>query len=135
MTEKFIVSGRRIRQLPNPSAPAQLNSITESDCKSLHMCNLAGAPGSRWDDADNVKGWQDSGGDRCQSCLAHCLCREHSSEYCFLDNTEKLTVKGTLAVGTAPWGIAVNPVLNAVYITNTGSGNITPISGATALQT
>jgi YVTN family beta-propeller protein len=34
-------------------------------------------------------------------------------------------------VGTTPWGVAVNETTNTIYVTNTGSGTVSVISGST----
>ena len=41
------------------------------------------------------------------------------------------TVTATLAAGTTPWAIAVNPVTNTIYVVNSNSNNVTVIDGAT----
>src|SRR5688572_21705252 len=45
------------------------------------------------------------------------------------------TVGSTIAVGTTPSAIAVNPVTNKVYVANDGSNNVSVIDGATHTST
>ncbi len=44
---------------------------------------------------------------------------------------EAPAVTGTITVGSDPWGDAVNPVTGTVYVTNSGSGTVSVISGRT----
>lgn len=37
----------------------------------------------------------------------------------------------TVTVGSNPWGVAVNPVTNVVYVTNSGSGTVSVLNGST----
>ena len=41
------------------------------------------------------------------------------------------TVTATLATGATPSAVEVDPVNNKVYVTNSGSANVTVIDGAT----
>src|ERR1019366_1093952 len=41
------------------------------------------------------------------------------------------TATATVAVGTVPNAVAVNPVTNKIYVANNSSGNVTVIDGAT----
>ena len=41
----------------------------------------------------------------------------------------------TVAVGTDPLAVAVNPVTNKIYVANDGSNNVTVIDGATNTTT
>ena len=41
------------------------------------------------------------------------------------------TVTTTVAAGTSPVSVAVNPVTNKIYVANLTSGNVTVIDGAT----
>jgi YVTN family beta-propeller protein len=41
------------------------------------------------------------------------------------------TVTATVSVGTVPLAVAVDPVTNAIYVSNEGSNNVTVINGAT----
>jgi YVTN family beta-propeller protein len=40
-------------------------------------------------------------------------------------------VTATVSVGTVPLAVAVDPVTNAIYVSNEGSNNVTVINGAT----
>jgi YVTN family beta-propeller protein len=44
-------------------------------------------------------------------------------------------VTTTIATGTSPYAVAVNPVTNRVYIANQSSSNVTVIDGATNATT
>ena len=46
-------------------------------------------------------------------------------------STSAQTVTTTIAAGTAPRAVAINPVTNKIYVANTSSNNITVIDGAT----
>src|SRR5438552_1275181 len=39
------------------------------------------------------------------------------------------TAIGTIAVGSAPWGVAVNPTTNRVYVANFNAGSVSVIDG------
>ncbi len=41
----------------------------------------------------------------------------------------------TVAAGTSPFSVAVNPVTNKIYVANYGSNNVTVIDGATNATT
>jgi YVTN family beta-propeller protein len=41
------------------------------------------------------------------------------------------TVVGTVAVGSGPWGVAVNAATNRIYVANGGAGNVSVVDGAT----
>ena len=41
----------------------------------------------------------------------------------------------TVAAGTNPYAVAVNPVTNKIYVANDGSNNVTVIDGATNATT
>jgi len=41
------------------------------------------------------------------------------------------SVTATVAAGTSPRAVAINPVTNKIYVANTNSNNVTVIDGAT----
>src|SRR5439155_920452 len=45
------------------------------------------------------------------------------------------TVIATVAAGTTPFAVAINPVTNKIYVVNAGSNNVTVIDGATNATT
>jgi YVTN family beta-propeller protein len=45
------------------------------------------------------------------------------------------TITATVTVGAGPGAVAVNPVTNKIYVTNSGSNNVTVIDGATNTTT
>src|SRR5579862_3343421 len=45
------------------------------------------------------------------------------------------TVAATVAVGTQPFAVAVNPVTNQIYVVNYGGNSVTVIDGATNTTT
>jgi YVTN family beta-propeller protein len=49
----------------------------------------------------------------------------------FAATAKAQTVTATLTAGGSPFSVAVNPVTNKIYVTNSGSNNVTVIDGAT----
>src|SRR5579872_3072501 len=49
--------------------------------------------------------------------------------------SQPLGPSSTISVGSSPYGVAVNPTTNTIYVTNLLSNNVSVINGATNLVT
>src|SRR5258708_32192580 len=58
-----------------------------------------------------------------------------ASLFLLAGHTQAQTVTKTVAAGSTPFSVAVNPVTNKVYVANRDSNNVTVIDGATNTTT